>query len=86
VLTLSPSVSLGRYKWHTKVNATSRDGDFEAGIIIHEMTHGLTTRLTGGPADSSCLGWGEAGGYGEGSGDFFVSDYVEREGESAREK
>lgn len=61
------------YKWHTKENATSRDGDFEAGIIIHEMTHGLTTRLTGGPADSSCLGWGEAGGYGEGSGDFFVS-------------
>lgn len=61
------------YKWHTKENATSRDGDFEAGVVIHEMTHGLTTRLTGGPADSSCLGWGEAGGYGEGSGDFFAT-------------
>jgi extracellular elastinolytic metalloproteinase len=61
------------YKWHTKENATSRDGDFEAGVVIHEMTHGLTTRLTGGPADSSCLGWGEAGGYGEGAGDFLAT-------------
>jgi len=57
------------YKWHTKENATSRDGDFEAGIIIHEMTHGVSTRLTGGPSDSSCLGWGESGGMGEGWGD-----------------
>lgn len=39
-----------------------RDGDFEAGIVIHEYSHGLSTRLTGGPANSGCLGWGEAGG------------------------
>ncbi|GJN91527.1 hypothetical protein Rhopal_004550-T1 [Rhodotorula paludigena] len=46
-----------------------RDGDFEAGIVIHEYSHGLSTRLTGGPANSGCLGWGEAGGMGEGWGD-----------------
>ncbi|KAG9303280.1 hypothetical protein G9A89_013606 [Geosiphon pyriformis] len=50
-----------------------RDGDFEAGIIIHEYTHGISTRLTGGPANSGCLGWGEAGGMGEGWGDYFAT-------------
>jgi len=34
-----------------------------------EYAHGISTRLTGGPANSGCLGWGEAGGMGEGWGD-----------------
>ena len=50
-----------------------RDGDLEAGIVIHEYAHGISTRLTGGPANSGCLGWGEAGGMGEGWGDFFAT-------------
>lgn len=33
------------------------------------ISHGLSTRLTGGPANSGCLGFGEAGGMGEGWGD-----------------
>ena len=39
------------------------------GIVVHEYAHGISTRLTGGPANSNCLGWGEAGGMGEGWGD-----------------
>ncbi|GAA5875949.1 hypothetical protein JCM16303_004052 [Sporobolomyces ruberrimus] len=50
-----------------------RDGDFEEGIVVHEYAHGISTRLTGGPANSGCLGWGEAGGMGEGWGDFFAT-------------
>ncbi|KAI8812358.1 Fungalysin metallopeptidase-domain-containing protein [Cladochytrium replicatum] len=50
-----------------------RDGDLEAGIIIHEYAHGISTRLTGGPANSGCLGWGESGGMGEGWGDVFAT-------------
>ena len=38
-----------------------RDGDLEEGIVVHEYAHGISTRLTGGPANSGCLGWGEAG-------------------------
>ncbi|KAF8906996.1 Fungalysin metallopeptidase-domain-containing protein [Gymnopilus junonius] len=45
----------------------------DAGIVIHELSHGLSTRLTGGPANSGCLGWGEAGGMGEGWGDFLAT-------------
>lgn len=59
------------YLWNTAT--PYRDGDLEAGIVIHELTHGLSTRLTGGPADSGCLGWGESGGMGEGWGDFLAT-------------
>ncbi|KAJ3570745.1 hypothetical protein NP233_g4203 [Leucocoprinus birnbaumii] len=59
------------YLWNTAL--PYRDGDLEAGIVIHEYSHGLSTRLTGGPANSGCLGWGEAGGMGEGWGDFLAT-------------
>jgi len=42
------------YVWD--VAEPNRDGDFESGIIIHEYSHGISTRLTGGPANSNCLG------------------------------
>ncbi|KAI5803594.1 extracellular metallo proteinase mep [Peziza echinospora] len=48
-----------------------RDGDLELGIILHEYTHGLSNRLTGGPANSACLSTTEAGGMGEGWSDAF---------------
>ncbi|KAI0028213.1 Fungalysin metallopeptidase-domain-containing protein [Vararia minispora EC-137] len=59
------------YLWNTAM--PYRDGDLEAGIVIHELSHGLSTRLTGGPANSGCLGFGEAGGMGEGWGDFLAT-------------
>ncbi|PWY84983.1 extracellular metallo proteinase MEP [Aspergillus heteromorphus CBS 117.55] len=50
-----------------------RDGSFDAGIVIHEYTHGLSTRLTGGPLNSGCLNALESGGMGEGWGDFMAT-------------
>ena len=41
-----------------------RDGDLDNGIIIHEYGHGVSNRLTGGPATTSCLGNTEQGGEG----------------------
>jgi extracellular elastinolytic metalloproteinase len=49
-----------------------RDCAFDAGVIIHEYTHGVSNRLTGGPANSNCLSVLEAGGMGEGWGDFMA--------------
>jgi extracellular elastinolytic metalloproteinase len=60
------------YLWNT-AGGVYRDGDFDAGIVIHEYTHGLSTRLTGGPSTSSCLSTTEAGGMGEGWGDFYAT-------------
>ena len=45
------------YLWDQKT--PWRDGDLESGIIIHEYMHGVSTRLTGGPANSNCLYYGE---------------------------
>ncbi|KAI3634336.1 hypothetical protein MIR68_007940 [Amoeboaphelidium protococcarum] len=56
------------YVWN--MHKPMRDGDFENDIIIHEYTHGISTRLTGGPANSNCLGFGESGGLGEAWSDF----------------
>ena len=58
------------YLWNTA--NPYRDGDMEAGIVIHELAHGLSTRLTGGPANSGCLGWGESGGMGAGWGGTYL--------------
>ncbi|KAF3484258.1 extracellular elastinolytic metalloproteinase [Arthroderma uncinatum] len=69
-----PDGSPGRmrmYNWTTA--RPNRDGCLEAGIVIHEYAHGLSNRLCGGPANSSCLNALESGGMGEGWGDFYAT-------------
>ncbi len=48
----------------------NRDGDLDNGVIVHEYGHGISNRLTGGPANSSCLNNAEQGG--EGWSDYFA--------------
>ncbi|PWW74191.1 hypothetical protein C7212DRAFT_283708 [Tuber magnatum] len=50
-----------------------RDGDFDNGVIIHEYTHGLSSRLTGGPARPTCLSTVESRGMSEGWSDFYAT-------------
>lgn len=47
-----------------------RDGDMDNSIVVHEYTHGISNRYTGGPATASCLGNAEQGG--EGWSDYFA--------------
>ena len=47
----------------------SRDGDLDNAVIAHEYGHGISNRLTGGPAASGCLGNQEQ--MGEGWSDWF---------------
>jgi len=37
------------------VTLTPLDGDMDNGVMVHEYGHGISNRLTGGPANSSCL-------------------------------
>jgi hypothetical protein len=48
------------------------DGSFDSGVMTHEFGHGVSNRLTGGPANSSCLN-STTGNQtmGEGWSDFF---------------
>ncbi len=55
----------------------NRDSAFDGDVFFHEFSHGLSTRLVGGPG-SVCLSGPQPGGMGEGWGDFqavsFFSD------------
>jgi extracellular elastinolytic metalloproteinase len=41
------------YLWNT--TTPNRDGDLDAGIIVHEYGHGISNRQVGGPAVVTCL-------------------------------
>ena len=74
------------------VNATlssqvQRDGDFDNGIIIHEYGHGVSTRLSGGPANAGCLSLAQSAGMGEGWSDWWalaLTDKVSSSGTDIR--
>lgn len=69
-----PDGQMGRMRMYRFTQSTpNRDSSFEAGIVIHEYTHGLTNRMTGGPANSRCLATLESGGMGEGWSDFYAT-------------
>jgi extracellular elastinolytic metalloproteinase len=70
------------------VNATmkkatvDRDSDLDNGVIIHEYTHGVSNRLTGGPnSTTTCLENVEQGG--EGWSDWFALTMTARTGDQA---
>jgi hypothetical protein len=50
--------------------APDRDSDIDNGVIAHEYGHGISNRLTGGPATVACLGNAEQ--MGEGWSDWFA--------------
>lgn len=49
---------------------SGRDSDFDNGVIVHEYTHGISNRLTAGPAQAGCLSNFEQAG--EGWSDWFA--------------
>ena len=48
----------------TAASTINLDGDVDNGIVCHEFGHGISNRLTGGPATTACLGNAEEGGEG----------------------
>ena len=52
------------------LSAIKLDGDFDNGVIGHEYAHGISNRLTGGPALATCLQNKEQ--MGEGWSDYFA--------------
>ena len=51
------------------ITKPKRDGTLDSGIPIHEFTHGVSNRLTGGARNGRCLQGSESGGMGEGWSD-----------------
>ncbi|PVI04691.1 extracellular metallo proteinase MEP [Periconia macrospinosa] len=59
-----------------------RDPAFSAGLLLHELTHGLSKRLTGGPANAECLDPWEPGAMGEGTSDFYAMAMALKKGDT----
>ncbi|MGY3089319.1 extracellular elastinolytic metalloproteinase [Hymenobacter sp. UYAg731] len=58
------------------------DGSFDNGVVSHEFGHGITNRLTGGPANASCLNSALGNQtMGEGWSDFFALWMTTRPGD-----
>ncbi|KAM5541576.1 hypothetical protein V8D89_004766 [Ganoderma adspersum] len=71
-LTVTPSGQSGymrMYLWDKSV--PMRDGSLENDVVVHENTHGITNRMTGG-GTGRCLQTLEAKGLGEGWSDAFA--------------
>jgi extracellular elastinolytic metalloproteinase len=61
--------------------APDRDSDLDAGVIAHEYGHGISNRLTGGPAVVTCLQNDEQ--MGEGWSDFYGLAFTAKPGDTA---
>lgn len=59
-----PDGSSGRMQMYLWSGSPQLDGSLDNGVIAHEFGHGLSNRLTGGPANTSCLSHAEQGGEG----------------------
>jgi uncharacterized protein (TIGR03437 family) len=66
------------YLWNTA--NPQIDGDFDAGVIIHELSHGLSNRLVG---NANGLVGSQSRGMGEGWSDFVGLVILRKEGETS---
>jgi len=56
----------------TLSSGVHRDAALDNGVVFHEFAHGVTNRLTGGAANTSCLQVTQSKGMGEGWSDYFA--------------
>ena len=68
---ISPRMQLGLFTW------SRRDSAFDADLIMHEYTHGLTTRLVGGPNDVTGLFLWQSGALSEGWSDAYAASFLD---------
>jgi len=59
-----PVMKMGLYE------ASGRHTAFDADVVFHEFTHGVTSRLVGGPLNANALDSAQSSGMGEGWGDY----------------
>lgn len=74
-----PDGTSGRMQMYQFTFTTpTRDSDMDSFIITHEFGHGLTNRLTGGPANAGALQQAQSRGMGEGWSDFLALMLVQK--------
>ncbi|KAJ1341696.1 hypothetical protein BSLG_010831 [Batrachochytrium salamandrivorans] len=72
-------MNMFRYTYTTP----NRNPGLDNTMVIHEYAHGISDRLTGGPATASCLNTLEARSMGEGWSDFMAMFFLAKESDTA---
>ncbi|MGH7179108.1 MAG: M36 family metallopeptidase, partial [Tepidisphaeraceae bacterium] len=76
----------GRMQMYQWLGTPMRDGDLDAQVIIHEYGHGVSNRLTGGPADANALVTLQSAGMGEGWSDWWALMLLQTDGSIAAQQ
>ncbi|KAH6586172.1 hypothetical protein BASA50_000637 [Batrachochytrium salamandrivorans] len=74
------------FMYRTTKTTPNRSDGLDNGIIVHEYTHGISDRLTGGPSVSGCLWTTEAGSMGEGWSDMMSMMVLAKSSDTATTK
>jgi extracellular elastinolytic metalloproteinase len=70
-----PRMQMFLFTRGTTSTADDLDGDQDGDVVLHEYGHGISNRLVGGPANTSCLGGTQAGAMGEGWSDYWAATF-----------
>jgi extracellular elastinolytic metalloproteinase len=73
-----PTMNMFRFT----ITKPNRDGSLDNVIPMHEYTHGISNRMTGGSGQANCLGTTEARGMGEGWSDTVATYLTRKTGET----
>ena len=69
---IAPRMQMGIFLSLLDFELTSfRDSAYAGGTVIHEYSHGVTSRIVGGPNQLDCLAGLQSAALGEGWGDYF---------------
>ncbi|KAH6582254.1 hypothetical protein BASA50_000951 [Batrachochytrium salamandrivorans] len=81
---IPPDGQPGVMNMHRYTTATpNRNPGFDNTVVIHEYTHGISSRLTGGASAGSCLSTLESKGMGEGWGDMMAMMVLAKSSDTA---
>jgi extracellular elastinolytic metalloproteinase len=70
-----PRMQMFLFTRGTTDQTDDRDASFDGDVVLHEYGHGVSNRLVGGPANTSCLGGTQAGAMGEGWSDYWAATF-----------
>jgi hypothetical protein len=74
---MSPRLRLGIFTRSTEALTDDLDSAYSAEVILHEYSHGVSTRLVNGTGEIGCLRGFHSAAMGEGWGDYFGASYTE---------
>jgi hypothetical protein len=66
----------------TVTSTPRRDSSLDSSIIVHEYGHGVSIRLTGGPANANCLSGLQSNAMGEGWSDWWALVFTHEPGDT----